>query len=92
MCMLICMNTDNHAHTRTHARTRTPADIYIYICVWFPLSLECATHAADIVFLLDSSDSISDDNWVKMLHFVSSVVGQLQVNVILDYSLFNFTL
>ncbi|KAK2141526.1 hypothetical protein LSH36_1087g00007 [Paralvinella palmiformis] len=41
---------------------------------------ECATHAADIVFLLDSSDSISDENWVKMLHFVSSVVGQLQVD------------
>ena len=90
MCMLICMNTDNHARTRTHAHELLR--IYIYICVWFPLSLECATHAADIVFLLDSSDSISDDNWVKMLHFVSSVVGQLQVNVILDYSLFNFTL
>lgn len=35
---------------------------------------------ADVCFVLDSSGSIGEDNWPKLLNFVASVVSHLEIN------------
>jgi len=55
--------------------------------VYVPPPASCDSQVADIIFVLDSSGSIRDqnpadgsyDNWNKILQFVSDVIGQLNI-------------
>ena len=44
-------------------------------------SESCQEEVADVVFVLDSSGSITMDNWVKVLDFVNSIVGALPIGM-----------
>lgn len=43
-----------------------------------PPSLECPRQDQDIVFLIDGSGSISDENFATMIKFVKAVMSQFQ--------------
>lgn len=53
--------------------------MYLYLA-WLLCVSECLNEVADLVFLIDGSESIKKDSWTTMISFLISLVDNLRVS------------
>ena len=52
----------------------------------------CADHASDMVFVVDSSDTVTDSVWASLTHSVSETFLRYEEDTTIGFGLVNFAL
>lgn len=56
-----------------------PGPITSFVIEYIPEELACANSPADFIFVLDSSGSLQQENWEKVLSLASSLLGPMSI-------------